>query len=238
MAGELAQTFHSRHAFRRVIMKSRKNKNKHIRCSVCDRYMRADNMKRHAQTHKDIKREEQRQQMVKIAQQENIPIEHCNDMVQSTRSILDVETLEEELLQDNQDYLEKIELGKQIAAIIDKGTVREESLKRNRKEALDMHRKQKPRIDIQSVQLRIWQQELMGIITTPSDRDVFWICGFSGNEGKSWFQSYLKTFYGYAQVVRLDLQIKTANILHTLSKRLLHKQPISLFSMIPERLTT
>ena len=47
-----------------------------------------------------------------------------------------------------------------------------------------MYRKQKPRIDIQNfVQLRLWQQQLMGIITTPSDSDVFWICGFSGNEG-------------------------------------------------------
>ena len=70
----------------------------------------------------------------------------------------------------------------------------------------------------------------MEIISIPSDRDVFWICGFSGNEGKSWFQSYLETFYGYARVVRLDLRNKTANILHTLSKRPLQKTDIFVFN--------
>ena len=53
------------------------------------------------------------------------------------------------MLQDNQNYLEKIELGKRIAMIIDKGTVREDPLTRNYKEALDLHQKQKLRIDIQ-----------------------------------------------------------------------------------------
>ena len=112
-------------------MESNKNRHKHVRCKVCAKYIRSDHVKRHARTHKDIldmseeemreelrvrntvqiKREEQRQKMVEIAQQENIPIEHCNDMVQSTTSILEVETLEEELLQDNREYLNKLELG-------------------------------------------------------------------------------------------------------------------------------
>ena len=59
---------------------------------------------------------------------------------------------------------------------------------------------------------------------------MFWICGFSGNEGKSWFQSYLETFYGFARVVRLDLRNKTSNILHTLSKQSLQTTDIFLFN--------
>ena len=39
-----------------------------------------------------------------------------------------------------------------------------------------------------------------------------------------------KTFYGYAHVVRLDLRNKTANILHTLSKRPLQTTDIFLFN--------
>ena len=74
-------------------------------------------------------------------------------------------------------------MGKGIATINDRGTVREESLKRRYKESLDLHRKQKPRIDIQTAQLRPWQDELMKIISKPSDRTVFWICGYVGNEG-------------------------------------------------------
>ena len=133
------------------------------------------------------------------------------------------------MLDDNQYHLDKIELGKHVATIIDKGTVREESLARNRKEALDVYRKQKPRIDIQHVELRLWQQVLLEMIATPSDRNVFWICGYKGNEGKSWFQGYLETSYGYSRVVRLDLRNKTSNIMHTLSKRPLQTTDIFLF---------
>ena len=207
--------------------------------------MRSNNLKRHELTHRDILmmtddeireelrarhatqvyREEKRQRIEEIAQQENIPIELC---VQSSSSTLN--TLEEELLQTNQEYLEKIELGKRVAMIIDKGTVREESLTRNYKEALDLHRKQKSRIDIQSAQLRPWQDKLMKIISKPSDRTVFWICGHEGNEGKTWFQSYLETFYGYARVTRLDLRNKTSNILYALSKRPLQTTDVFLFN--------
>ena len=70
----------------------------------------------------------------------------------------------------------------------------------------------------------------MEIITIPSNREVFWICGFYGNEGKSWFQSYVETFYSNARVVRLDLQNKAGNILHTLSKRPLQTTDIFLFN--------
>ena len=213
--------------------------------------MRSDKLKRHVRTHTDIltmsdkeareelrtrnkvhmQREERRQKIMEIAQQENIPIEHCKDVIQHpSSSTLDTSNLEEELLKNNQLYLDKIELGKQIAIIIDKGTVREESLTRHQKEALDTHRKQKPRIDIQHVELRTWQQQLMEMITIPSNREVFWICGLYGNEGKSWFQSYLETFYGYARVVRLDLRNKAANILHALSKRPLQTTDIFMFN--------
>ena len=83
---------------------------------------------------------------------------------------------------------------------------------------------------INNVQLRVWQQQLMQMMTTPSNRQVIWICGKKGNEGKSWFQSYLETFYGYARVVRLDLRNKTSNILHALSKRPLQTTDIFLFN--------
>ena len=224
------------------------NRNKHIHCSVCGKSMRSDNAKRHAKTHKDIltlpeeearrelrirhevqlQREEKRQKLEEIAQQEGIPITLCTDTT-TTTSILDPKNLKEELLHDNQIYLDKIDLGNQIATIIDEGTVREESLKNHHKEALELYRKQKPRIDIQSIQLRPWQHKLL-LEVTPSQRHVIWIWGSCGNEGKSWFQSYLETYYGYSRVVRLDLRNKTSNILYALSKRPLQTTDIFLFN--------
>ena len=127
---------------------SRKNGNKNIKCMICSRFIRSDHMKRHTKTHKDIlslgeeearqelrsrhevqmQREEKRQKLEEIAQQEGIPANLCTD-ISTTSFILDPKNLKEELLHDNQIYLDKIELGNQIATIIDEGTVREESLK-------------------------------------------------------------------------------------------------------------
>ena len=51
-----------------------------------------------------------------------------------------------------------------------------------------------------------------------------------GNEGKSWFQSYLASLYGHARVVRLDLKMKTSNILNALTKRPLSSTDVFLFN--------
>ena len=101
-----------------------------------------------------MQRVEKRQQLEEFAQQEGIPL------VLDAETTLDTTSLEDELLHNNQIDLDKIELGRQIAAIIDKDTVREESLIKDQEEALRLYRKQIPRIDIQSVQLRIWQPQL------------------------------------------------------------------------------
>ena len=85
-----------------------------------------------------------------------------------------------------------------------------------------------PEEDAQSVQLRPWQRKLVKI--RPTQRHVIWIWGSRGNEGKSWFQSYLETFYGFSRVVRLDLRNKTSNILYALSKRPLQTTDIFLFN--------
>ena len=166
-----------------------------------------------------LEREEKYQKLEEIAQQEE---------TQSSSAL--TQSLEEELLKENQDHLNKLELGKQIAQIINKGTVLEESLSRDRKHALDLYRKQKPSINIRKAHLRVWQQQLLTLIKKPLKRQVFWICGYNGNEGKSWFQDYIETRYGYARVARLDLRNKTSNILFTLSKRPLQSTDIFLFN--------
>ena len=68
-----------------------------------------------------MQREEKRKKITEIARQENIPVIHCSDelVVQPPTSTLDTSNLEV-LLRNNQVYLDNIELGKQIAAIIDK----------------------------------------------------------------------------------------------------------------------
>ena len=221
-----------------------KNRHKKIRCKVCAKVIRSDHAKRNARTHKDIlcmnddevreelrarnevriKREERVQELMEIAQQENISIELNPELT------IDTVVLREDLFRNNQEYLYQIELGKQIFNIIDEGVVREESLTSDKRKALMLYRKTKPTIDIKDVHLRPWQQTLTKMISTPTERTVFWIIGSKGNEGKSWFQGYLETFYGYARVVRLELSNTSSNILHALSKRPLSTTDIFLFN--------
>ena len=49
------------------------------------------------------------------------------------------------MLQDNKDYLETIDMGKQINGIIDEGIVYEKSLLKYRKDALKLYIKQRPK---------------------------------------------------------------------------------------------
>ena len=134
------------------------------------------------------------------------------------------------MLKDNQKYLEMIDHGKNIASIIDKGIVREESLSKDRKYALDLYRKQRPRFDIANMELRSWQEQALTIIEKPTERQVIWITGRQGNEGKTWFQCYVEAYFGFHRVVRIDLRSKHANVCQILKKGSLGSIDIFLFN--------
>ena len=222
-------------------------KNKQVECRVCLRRMRSDHLKRHMLKHRElhtldedemrgeIKRRkklqetrEEREQLVRqIAEEEGLPSEYCDVVVPDTLRPVSVE---KELMDDNLIYNRKIEHGKIICNILENGCVQEDSLSKNNKECLKLYRKQMSMRPLNNVELRLWQQQLKDIIQTPSEREVIWIIGQKGNEGKTWFQEYLETFYGYARVVRLDLKMRTANVLHVLTKRPLSTTDIYLFN--------
>ena len=185
------------------------DRHKKVQCTICGGYMQSDKLKRHSLTHKDIlsmsaeevraelqrrntihtQQEERRQKVVEIAQQEGIPIDCCDDQLKPFSCDMYIQSLRADLLKGNQEYLDKIELGRKITMIIGEGTVKEESLTKNQKDALYLYRKQRSRRDIVQVELRPWQQELMSMIATPTARGIIWVQGMRGNEGKSWFQA-------------------------------------------------
>ena len=209
--------------------------------------MLSDKLKRHAKTHKDLlsmtesevrdelkarhavnlEREEKRQKIEEIAHKEGLIVPK---EISEASSEFDEGYLQEDMLKDNQIYLERIELGKRIDAIMDKGIVREESLSKERKYALDLYRKQRPRFDIASTELRAWQEQALNLVEKPSERQVIWITGRRGNEGKTWFQCYMETHFGFHRVVSVDLRIKHASICQVLKKRSLASIDIFLFN--------
>ena len=122
-------------------------------------------------------------------------------------------------------------MGRYIATCIDKGVAFEELLSRERAEALKLFKRHQPRMDITSVDLRLWQKDLMDILKEEFDgRKVFWINGNRGDEGKSWMQCYIESYYGRVRVARLELRNTTSNTLHALSKQPLQTMDIFLFN--------
>ena len=137
---------------------------------------------------------------------------------------------EDDMLKDNQAYIEKIARGKRIFDILNKGIVREGSLSRERKEALHLYHKEHQLRDMSQAKLRPWQEQLFEITKVPSEREVIWVIGKDGNEGKSWFQDYLESCFGFNRVTRLDLRIKHKDICNILKKRPLTSIDIFLFN--------
>lgn len=228
---------------------------KQVECKVCLRKMRSDNLKRHMLKHRelysldedDIRHEikrrkglhetrEEREQLVRqIAEQEGFPPEYCDiEVPDALRPI----SIEKELMDDDRVYTRKIEHGRIIASVLEKGSAREDSLSKDNRSVLKLYRKQfsMRNLLLPSTELRLWQQQLMDNISSPSDREIIWVIGQKGNEGKTFFQEYVETFYGYARVVRLDLKMKSANVLHVLTKRPLSTTDIFLFN-VPRAVT-
>ena len=222
------------------------NRNSSVQCTVCKKWLRSDNLKRHLKTHADLlelsedklkeelrsrhahqlEREAKQQQIKEIANAEGLPIPQ---EIQDTQP-LDKDDLREVLSRNNQRYLEKIELGKNISTILDEGVVQEDSLSKEHRSALEIYRRQEPRCDISAVQLRPWQEDALKLIDSPSERQVIWIAGRQGYEGKSWFQNYIQAYFGYHRVARCDLRIKHANVCNVLKKRSLASANIFLFN--------
>merc|ERR1712082_456068 len=72
--------------------------------------------------------------------------------------------------------------------------------------------KQRNMIDIDNVILRTWQTALLEYMVQ-TNREVIWIIGTKGNEGKSWFQEFLESKFGWHRVIcSMDIKIKNGRI--------------------------
>ena len=232
------------------LVKKRKNGNIMVRCKICSKNIRSDTVKRHQRTHKDLhvmdeqevrvelrarqecamEREQKRQLVEEIARQEGISIDFCTDVSgPSTSSVLsDIET-DTLLIQLKDEYVDIIKNGEKIAHSLNKGIGLEEALQKEQKDALDLYRKNKSRVDMETADLRQWQKQLIEILQ-PSNRHIYWVVGRKGDEGKSWFQDYLLSKYKYSRAVQLDVCSKPADIFYILSHRPLQTTELFMFN--------
>ena len=200
-------------------------RNKEVTCEKCFRIMRSDTLKRHMKQHEDKKSEDD--SFCEVRSNET-PL---NTDFTSESSSIERGKIIKKLWKDNEEYKEKLERGKILYEEVNQQGIQEESLCQVYKVLLDIYRKQKKNIDIENVTLRPWQESLLKYMK-PSNREIIWVIGAKGNEGKSWFQEFLESKFGWHRAIcGMDIKMKKGNICHALRKRSLMSTNVFLFDV-------
>ena len=128
----------------------------------------SDTLKRHMRKHRElhtldedeirdeIKRrkklletKEDREQLVwQIAVEEGLQPEHCDI---DTADVLNPISVKKQLIDDDLIYMRKFERGKIITAVLEEGSVEEDSLSKDNREVLKIYRKQMSRRNLSNV---------------------------------------------------------------------------------------
>ena len=143
------------------------------------------------------------------------------------------EDLKKEMVRNNNEYKRKIKLGKEVYKILGETDIEQGSLALDMKEALDIYMTHKSDYFTDKVvQLKPWQESLLEYVQKPCDREIFWVVGKEGNEGKSWFQKYVKSWLGARRVVTgIDIKANNASIFQALRKCPIVTADIFLFNI-------
>ena len=210
--------------------------NKKVSCKVCYREMRSDVLARHMKQHSK-RNESNPVTNISVTKNYNttssVLADREDEVECEPQTTIDEKALERTALKINKEYEEKVELGKALYKILNKGVVQEESFPPEWQRALDLYLKQGHQIDHDTVVLKPWQMELMKHIDNPSDRKILWVQGEKCGEGKTWFQKYVQSLLGRRRVVAggINIHSNSASIAHALSKRPLATTDIFLFNI-------
>ena len=210
--------------------------NKKVSCKVCYREMRSDHLTRHMKQHSK-RNESNPVTNISVTKNYNttssVLADREDEVECEAQTTIDEKALEIAALKINKEYEEKIELGKALYKILNKGVVQEESFPPEWQKALDLYLKQGHQIDPETVVLKPWQMELMKHIDNPSDRKILWVQGEKCGEGKTWFQKYVQSLLGRRRVVAggINIHSNSASIAHALSKRPLATTDVFLFNI-------
>ena len=206
-------------------------KAKQVVCAKCCRVMRSNNLERHMQQHENGKFEEESFHGSAFSAS-TTSLESSFSAVSTTRSVsISEEVVLKTMNIHAEEYERKLQLGEIVYKHAKECGIPEESLPKEYKEAKDLYVKNKQNIDVENVILRPWQEGLLKYIK-PSNREVIWVIGRKGNEGKTWFQEFLASKFGWSRVIcGMDIRMKKSSICHILGKRSLMTTDIFLFDV-------
>lgn len=185
-------------------------RNKFIQCEVCAKIERSDRIKAHREQHK--KGMKYPMETCPICQKTMIAWNlkrHEKVHADSLKRILD------NIQHDQDEYDNVIKTGELVKeALNDKG-IDVKSLRKEYVKALEITAVQSSHNGY--VSLKPWQKSLLKVMK-PSQREIMWVTGKKGAEGKSWFQEYIEHYYGSKRVFRCSVNKQPEPILHALSK--------------------
>ena len=130
-------------------------------------------------------------------------------------------------------YKEHIALGKHVASNLHEyDDIPEQSLSVKHRQILDLYKENRlqHRNRYENVTLKPWQKKVMTLVKQPSHRDVIWVVGQKGGEGKTFLQNYIKYYYSDRRVIATDIATDTKNLAHFLTKFPLQCKDIFLFN--------
>ena len=158
----------------------------------------------------------------------NIRVEGTNATVITTPTNIN---LKREIQDNAKVYDEKIKLGEDIYNVLMETNTKEESLSRYHKEAFDLYQSKRVALNLDDdINLFPWQRELLNLVRNATSREVVWVKGARGNEGKTWFQKYVQSLRGRERVIQLDLKNSIGNIMQILRKLPLSTLDIFMFN--------
>ena len=203
-----------------------------VTCKKCFHIMRSDNLRRHMKKHVESKRVSFCE-VSPSSSETSLNTEFSSESACNSYESSSIERgkIIEKLMTDNEEYKYKLERGKILYEEVNQLGIQEESLCQEYRVLLDIYRKQKKNIDIENVILRPWQESLLQYMK-PSDREIIWVVGVKGNEGKTWFQEFLESKFGWHRAIcGMDIKMKKGNICHALRKRSLMSTNVFLFDV-------
>ena len=208
-------------------------KHKQVLCKVCYKEMRSDHLNRHMKVrHETNDGSKMPVTNISVTNNYNTISGVSTERKDEENENKDKE-LKEHLIKIENKYQEKLVQGKKIYKMLGEGVVSYQALPREMKEDVDHYMENQADFrDVGNVELKPWQESLLEYVQQPCDREIFWIIGKEGNEGKNWFQKYVKSWLGARRVVTgIDIKANNASIFQALRKCPIVTADIFLFNI-------
>ena len=189
-------------------------KHKQVECRICLKTMRSDNLVRHMKTH----------------EKKTNGMDVVTEKIEYNSKIDDI-ALENKIMNDANEYRRKLELGRKVKEIALKNDIPAASLSKDNKEALELFENRGQEKEIEAVEWRPWQMDILEYVNNPTKRRIIWIVGKNGNEGKTFFQDKIEEQYGRHRVFQMELDESSRDILHIMKKCVDMQTDIFLFNI-------